>query len=154
VDYGYLIPNCLAQGSAPTAEDRLHERFDVVVLCAYEYQNVRLPGVETIRCPLDDDPNGPPMSVEEVGRAAGTATRVVRRIKAGKRVLVTCYMGRNRSGVVSGLALRAMGFTPRQCVDIIRMVRGPNALSNKHFVNLIARMPRQVLVRAATGVTP
>jgi protein-tyrosine phosphatase len=108
--------------------------FDVVVLCAKEHQHVHLPDVEVIQCPLDD---GPPPSADEIRRACSTAKRVARRLALGQRVLVTCHMGWNRSGLVTALTLREMGLTPRQAIGVVRVARGPKALGNRHFVTLI-----------------
>jgi len=109
--------------------------FDTVVLCAREYQQVRLPGVELLRARLDD--SGPPPTRREVAEAWGAAARVARRVRAGKRVLVTCAMGRNRSGLVAGFALVMLGYGRRQAVGMVRAARGPNALSNEYFVALL-----------------
>jgi len=146
VGYGYLIPRCLAQGSAPRYDV---SHFDVVVLCAEELQDIHIARVETILCPLDD--SGPPITQTEVAIAIKTAGRVYRRIKAGKRVLVTCHMGLNRSGLVGALTLRALGFTPQQSIRLVRATRGPEALKNRSFVRVIqSAVPAPELLRVAS----
>ena len=108
VGYSYLMPGgLLAQGSVPPAGVRVP--FDVIVLAAMEFQDVDLPGYEVIRVPLDD--SGPPPSLEEQAIIRQTASRIARRVRAGKRVLVTCHQGRNRSGVIAGLALVDLGLS-------------------------------------------
>jgi hypothetical protein len=54
--------------------------------------------------------------------------------KAGKRVLVRCQAGLNRSGLVMALVLIREGFTPEQAVELIRQNRGDIALCNDTFV--------------------
>ena len=103
--YSYLMPGgVLAQGSAPPAGVRLP--FDVIVLAAMEYQP-DLPGYEVIRVPLDD---GPPPNEATRRRIRAAAREIAARVRTGERVLVTCWQGRNRSGVLAGLALVNLGF--------------------------------------------
>lgn len=54
--------------------------------------------------------------------------------KAGKRVLVRCQAGLNRSGLVMALVLIREGYTPEQAVELIRQNRGDIALCNDTFV--------------------
>ncbi len=54
--------------------------------------------------------------------------------KAGKRVLVRCQAGLNRSGLVMALVLIREGYTPVQAVELIRQNRGDIALCNDTFV--------------------
>jgi len=133
--YSYVLQN-LAQGSAPIGDSSIAENFDTVVLCAQELQDIRLPGLEVIHAPFDD--SGPPPTREEVVLAWNAAKRVAKRVRAGRRVLVTCAMGRNRSGLVTGFVLRMLGLDASQAVNVIRIARGPKALSNPHFVKLLA----------------
>ena len=126
--YSYLIPGGrLAQGSVPP--DGVRVPFDVIVLAAMEFQNVRLPGYEVIRAPLDD--SGPPPTLAERAIIRDTAARIARRIRAGKRVLVTCHQGRNRSGVLAGLALVELGLPAERAVGRIQRYR--NGLTNPWF---------------------
>ena len=131
--YSYLIPGGrLAQGSVPP--DGVRVPFDVIVLAAMEFQNVRLPGYEVIRAPLDD--SGPPPTRTERAIIRDTAARIARRIRAGKRVLVTCHQGRNRSGVLSGLAMVDLGLSRQEAIYRIRTYR--NGLTNPYFRAMVA----------------
>lgn len=126
--YTYLLDNGkLAQGSKPP-EFVQRIPFDVVVLAAKEWQP-ELPGYEVIRVLLDD--SGPPPTPEEKAAIRHSAHKVARRIRAGRRVLVTCVQGRNRSGVISGLALVELGLPPKLVVQQIRRLR--NGLVNPYF---------------------
>jgi len=135
VGYSYVIPKFLAQGSRPIDGSPIYHAFDTVVLCAEEHQDVRLPGVEVIYAPFDD--SGPPPTAKEVQTAWNAAKRVARRVRANRRVLVTCAKGWNRSGLVTGFTLIILGLSADQAVDVIRMARGPSALHNRYFVKLL-----------------
>jgi protein-tyrosine phosphatase len=60
----------------------------------------------------------------------------VRCVRAGQRVLVTCIMGRNRSGVLAGLALVELGMPAREAVRRIEHAR--NGLTNPHFRAMVS----------------
>ena len=135
MNYSYILPRFLAQGSRPENHSRLYHVFDTVVLCAMEDQDIPLPGVEVIHVPLDD---GPPPPRGDVAMAWQAAKTVAKRTRQGKRVLVTCHMGLNRSGLVTGLALRMLGYSSEQAVEAIRRARSWQAMRNPHFLELLA----------------
>jgi dual specificity protein phosphatase-like protein len=59
-------------------------------------------------------------------------------VTSGRRVLVHCTEGLNRSGVVVARALMDMGMTASEAIDLVRRRRGPSvdgfpALGNKAF---------------------
>lgn len=120
----------IAQGSAPPVNVALP--FDVVVLAAMEYQPA-LPGFKVLHVPLDD---GPPPTRADRAIIRGAARRVADHVRAGDRVLVTCWQGRNRSGVISGLAMRELGVDGRSAAARIRQAR--NGLTNPHFYAIVA----------------
>jgi protein-tyrosine phosphatase len=126
--YSYLLPGgLLAQGSVPPPRVRLP--FDVVVLSAVEHQDVDLPGYDVVRVPLDD--SGPPPSPADRALIRATAKQIAAHVRAGRRVLVTCHQGRNRSGVLAGLALVELGLPRDRAVGRIRRYR--NGLTNPYF---------------------
>lgn len=130
--YTYLLSNGkLAQGSAPPENASLP--FDVIVLAATEYQHPSLPGYEVILAPLTD--HGPPPTSTERAIIYETAQLVARRIRSGKSVLVTCWQGRNRSGVIAGLALVELGMPPGMVVQQIRRLR--DGLKNPYFREIV-----------------
>lgn len=106
--------------------------FTLLVLCADEYQPPAesFSAVQVIYAPNHDIP--------DVGRKAAitaihAAQAVAAAIKQGRSVLVTCWMGLNRSGLVSALALRLLrDWTPDQCIEIVQRSR-PGALGNHVF---------------------
>lgn len=54
--------------------------------------------------------------------------------KSGKRVLVRCQAGWNRSGLITALVLMRDGYTALEAIELIREKRSKNALCNKNFV--------------------
>jgi protein-tyrosine phosphatase len=117
----------------------------VVVLCAKELQNLRFPAkVHVIKAPLDD---GPPPTATELRMAISAARTVHHFRKKGKRVLVTCAQGVNRSSFVAALALMLDGRPPNMAIHAIRENRKPpigmTPLSNRHFVAELERLGRR-----------
>jgi protein-tyrosine phosphatase len=104
-----------------------------------EYQPAaeKFPGVEVLHAPLDDDPTRQ-MREDEIAIATRAAGRVARRLRAGRRVLVTCAMGLNRSALVAALAMHdVFGMSADEIVARLRRARGSWALSNPNFERLV-----------------
>ena len=59
--------------------------------------------------------------------------------KAGKRVLIRCQAGLNRSGLVMALVLIREGHSPEEAVELIRATRGEIALCNDIFVRWLTQ---------------
>jgi hypothetical protein len=64
-----------------------------------------------------------------------TARLVAARVSAGRRVLVHCAAGLNRSGIVVARALMYQGRSVSEAIALVRAARGPWALSNGDFVD-------------------
>lgn len=123
-------------------------QFDLVVLCALEVQ----PGTPyysevtrgqnmppELRCPMDDVAPG---RADDRIRATWAAHQVAKRMARQERVLVTCFAGRNRSGLVSALALVMLGASSSAAIRRVRAAR-PNALTNDAFVKWIEQRQTQ-----------
>lgn len=122
------------------------EFFDVIVLAAGEHQP-ELP-CRVVRAPLDD---GLPSQAEvAVALKAARAVNAARR--QGENVLVSCYMGVNRSGLVTALALMLNGASARSAIARIRAARKApiTPLSNPHFVTLLKRLEPALREQART----
>jgi hypothetical protein len=131
--YSYLTEDgLLAQGSVPPTNVALP--FDTIVLAAQEHQ-FQMPEFtgEVIYAPLND--SGPPPTLAERELIKQTASRVARRIRAERRVLVTCHQGRNRSGVIAGLALVELGLPGPRAAERIKRIR--NGLTNRYFHEMV-----------------
>lgn len=106
--------------------------FSDLVLCARELQPAGrcYPQVAVHRCPLRDD--GTPMEETEKLGALCVGMDVARMLQSGRRVLVTCAEGRNRSGLVVALALMsAFGQTPESAIETVRAKRNPALPANR-----------------------
>ena len=116
-----------------------HACVDAIVLAAMEYQPPAdsFPGAEVLHAPLDDDPQRP-LREDEIVVATKAAGRVARRLRAGKRVLVTGAMGLNRSALIAALAMHdVFGMSADEIVGRLRGARGAWALSNPNFERLV-----------------
>jgi len=106
--------------------------FDVLVLAAKEFQPLSelFPGVEVIHVPIDDAQ----LSRWEWKSALSAADIVARRVRGGKRALITCYMGWNRSGLITALTLYMLTGEPgAKIVQHVQRQRS-HALTNPSFV--------------------
>ena len=123
-----VIPG-LYQGDFPAGTVDWSRFDDVVSLTVEDVPDVPLQvGGMRMHVPIWDDEMDDPTGV----RAAALA--VAERVTAGKRVLVHCSAGLNRSGVVSARALMFMGMPVAEAIAKVRSARGPYALSNRDFV--------------------
>lgn len=145
-------------GSRPYAAEvpRLRaEGFTAVTLCAKEHQPV-LPGMLVVRVFLDDKRCDPcegegcaaclltgtvPPSPEEIAEAERAALDVASLHRTGRRVLVTCYAGLNRSGLVAALAIRQITGCPGEAALTRVQLDREGALSNSHFAAYLRSLP-------------
>lgn len=142
-----IAPN-LWQGGFPLEPGRLRQAgFNVLVLCAEELQpepvddHLERLGLIVIHAPMNDVE----MDGEELKKtfniASKAAHEVVEHLKAGRKVLVTCIAGRNRSGFVSALSLILHhGMSGKDAAERVRKMRA-NALTNESFSKLLERIP-------------
>lgn len=133
----------LWQGSLPVEGSALANLgFKGVVLCAMEHQPTasRFPGLHVVHAPNDDDFSRLPTR-EELATAVKAARTVASLVSQRKKVLVTCYAGKNRSGLVSALAIHFLtgqgGFASLLQVQ----KRRPKALRNPGFQNVLMNLP-------------
>lgn len=134
------MPNRLAQGAFPGTNPALFQAFDVVVYTAEEMQpkGMKVPaGKFVYKLRLDDDIYRPiPPEVQLAVHRMGQS--LAGHLRAGHRVLVTCAMGMNRSGIVTATTLMHLtGCSGSQAVDQVKARRRPNEgvtpLSNPIF---------------------
>lgn len=139
----HRVARKLWQGSYPraTVETRQlsDDGFSLLVLCAVEHQPPasHFPGTHLLRVPLVDDYDQP-LPASTWTRIEQAAWRIATHHREGGRVLVTCHMGWNRSGIVATTALALLAPTTPidQLIEIVQR-RRPNALSNPRFVEAL-----------------
>jgi protein-tyrosine phosphatase len=135
----HLIAPLLSVGSKPMIFDVKSHGYDVVVLCAEEVQDVKTNAL-TVHIPLFDTE----MANEQTVRAADllfTVNQLVEMRKQGKHILVTCFMGKNRSAFVAALILVKSGWTANGAIQRIRERRklriAGKALQNRRFEKIV-----------------
>lgn len=110
---------------------------DVVVFCAQELQpdpHAVPPNKTRIRIPFDDTHEVFKIPMRDILKVAEVCAHA---INHQRRVLSTCALGLNRSGLVSALTLiSAYGLSPKDAVELVRQKR-PHALRNTTFVQLV-----------------
>jgi len=108
----------------------VHDEFDLVVSLTSRPGYGPAEGVEHVVTRLADAVLDPPgvARVRELGSVVAAAVR------DGRRVLVRCSGGLNRSGVVVAEALVQLGHSPHQAAGLVRAARGRWALTNPGFV--------------------
>lgn len=109
-------------------------QFDLVVSLTSRPGYGPDPGVEHVVARLADAVLDGPAAA----RVAELAGLVAEAVGAGRRVLVRCSGGLNRSGVVVAEALVLLGHSPEAAVAAVRRARGPWALTNPGFVAHLA----------------
>jgi protein-tyrosine phosphatase len=108
--------------------------FEALVLAAEEYQPPAhaFPGARVMHAPLDDHYD--PLTAEEWEHIIRAANFAAHHVRSGRRTLVTCQAGLNRSGIITALAVCLLtGASGREAVDLIQR-RRPDALCNSNFV--------------------
>jgi protein-tyrosine phosphatase len=111
----------------------VHDEFDLVQTLLRLPGYGPDPGVEHQVWPIPDGPlDGTQLAgVIRLAQAAGDA------LDAGRRVLVRCYSGYNRSGLVVAHALACRGHSADEAIRLIRARRSPWALHNDLFVDYL-----------------
>ncbi|MGW6011589.1 protein-tyrosine phosphatase family protein [Streptomyces sp. NPDC055210] len=111
----------------------VHDEFDLVLTLLRLPGHGPDPGVEHHVWAI---PDGPLDGTQLAGvmRLARTATEA---LEEGRRVLVRCFHGYNRSGLVVAHALVLTGRTSDEAIRLIRSRRSPWALHNELFVEYL-----------------
>lgn len=127
--YNEVIPR-LAQASSWISPDLLlgAHGFDVSVDLGGWDQSANMAGQRYVFLLMDDIP-----SIRDPDAVHMLGIRVASMVDCGERVVVNCAAGLNRSGLVVGRALIALGHRPSEAIELIRAARGPRALFNRTF---------------------
>ncbi|WP_141579131.1 dual specificity protein phosphatase family protein [Actinomadura sp. WMMA1423] len=81
-------------------------------------------------------PDGP-LTTEQIERVCLAAELAAESVRQGRRVLVRCHSGYNRSGLVVAQALTLLGYGTDDAVFLIRYRRSKWALNNSLFVDYL-----------------
>ena len=109
-----------------------------VVLAASDFQDPGPVPALVIKAPFDDvvEPDeAERVKITQI--ASEAAQRVAAMVKNGQHVLVTCWAGLNRSGLISALALIHFGFSADDAIEVVRKGRSKHALCNSTFVDIV-----------------
>jgi len=131
-------------GSRPPTGDALRKAgFRVLVLAAASWQpkgSVAYPGLTVIHAPLRDAPD---VTEDEYATAQQAARIAARHVIAGRRTLIACEAGLNRSGFVAALTLHELtGWSGKTCADYVRAYRH-GALFNTTFLKILSHIPAE-----------
>ncbi|QKW23704.1 dual specificity protein phosphatase family protein [Kitasatospora sp. NA04385] len=91
------------------------------------------PGVPHRSVPVPDGP----LDAEQLAAVQAAARAVAEAVRSGRRVLVRCRSGYNRSGLVVAQALVELGLGTAEAVRLVRARRSPWALHNELFVEYL-----------------
>lgn len=109
---------------------KLDDDFDLVV-SLYPWERFALgPNTERVEIQAYDSHDG--MDWDDLEDAANLVENA---LQEGKKVLVHCQAGLNRSGLVSARALMKAGYSAQEAIDLLRNSRSPMVLCNQTFVN-------------------
>lgn len=133
--FDWIVPN-VAQGSYPGLKGTAFQHADILVLCAEEHQAKGLkapPGKTIIRLGFDDDSYRPiPPEAGKIFHAH--AKQLGAAALSGRKVLITCAMGLNRSGLMTALTLmHGYRMSPTDAIKLIRGRRHKDCLCNPMF---------------------
>lgn len=142
LDFDWIMPNQLAQGSYPQPLRAPYDHgFDVVVFSAMELQPKRFrpPRGTVILIPMDDTEYSP-ITWDDHKKLSQISSQLARHVKGGRKVLTTCAQGRNRSGLLSALTMVRLGHDPKKAIATVKAKRNApsgEALSNIMFERYI-----------------
>lgn len=117
--------------------------FDAVVTM-YQYANPAGWFVKELRYPIYDAE----MSRIDLNRLFTTAQFAYNEWAEGKRVLIRCQAGWNRSGLITALVLMLDGIPATEAIDLIRKQRSPHALCNPDFVKFLENLDIELVRKA------
>jgi protein-tyrosine phosphatase len=143
--YTLIIRN-LYMGAARAFDDPRLQHFDLYVSTAAEWdppQSVT-GSFESIHIPLKDVPWDFRRRQDELGQLMNVAASIADQVRRGKKTLVYCNMGMNRSGLVTGLTLLQLGYPLDRVLRLIRKRHGCT-LSNGSFEEALAYAAHNLL---------
>jgi hypothetical protein len=130
--YAEVVPGLFQADSTYTPIELFQRGFDAAFdLCGTDRSDGLVGGTYVAHL-IDDVPwISDPDAIHEPG------LRVAELIRSEKRVVVNCLSGLNRSGLLVGRTLIALGHSPREAIALVRRARGSHALSNRQFTRFL-----------------
>lgn len=117
--------------------------FDVLVMCAKEYQPKPpvdyYPGIQKVVYAPFEDNKEKGLSESDLKSAIAATDYVIKYLDENKKVLVTCLAGINRSSLVVALTMKLKGLPSETVINTIRTKR-PGTLTNPFFEDFIASL--------------
>jgi len=125
-------------GAKPPVSDLFTQQgFDAIFFCAEEVPpQGDYGGVDVYKISIPDGK----LDNSQQKQVITAASTVARLLQLGRKVLVTCALGVNRSALVAALALVMLGWDGEAAIKKIREKRTPSALFNQHFQKMILRV--------------
>lgn len=113
-------------------------KFKCLVLSAKDCQP-RIAGIKVVHAPIEDTATPDRFAYAKIIDYSNRASdEVATHLLRGDSVLVTCWAGLNRSGLISALAIKKiLRCAGDEAVRIVKKGRGDHALSNPLFVDII-----------------
>ncbi|UYQ65247.1 protein phosphatase [Streptomyces peucetius] len=105
------------------------DEFDLVISLYTREGHGPAAGVEHQVVPIPDDW----LTADEIDRVRRVASAAADAVRARRRVLVRCYSGYNRAGLVAAQTLIELGHDSEGAIDRVRLRRSPWALHNAAF---------------------
>jgi protein-tyrosine phosphatase len=148
--YNEMIPG-LYMGSRRAVEGQ-PKIFDLYVGCAVELKPPRsiMGKFKTMWVPLSDTEWEFRDRPEEINMLVGAARQIAAQVMAGKKVLIYCNMGMNRSGLMMALTLMQLGYSLNEALSLIR-ARNRCTLSNDSFMAALEHIERGMGRRMAAN---
>lgn len=123
-----VVPGLCQASSYLDPPDLFVEGFDAIFDLGGWPRGDSVPGLPYVFHQIDDVPwIDDPSAIDAMGE------QVASRVRVGERVVVNCAAGLNRSGLLVGRALIALGYAPVEAIELVRQARGIHALSNHRF---------------------
>lgn len=117
-------------GEYPVVAVNVTDEFDLVISLYRRFGSGPNPQVEHHYLNIPDGV----LLAADAARCAELADTAAAAVKDGRRVLIRCQAGYNRSGLVTALTLMRLGHTADDAIALIREKRSPHALFNEHFL--------------------
>lgn len=102
--------------------------FDLVITAYKGAANLH-PEIKELRVHFEDS-ESENLNLEEIENYADFG---IEELKKGKKVLIRCMGGHNRSGLIAGIILIKLGMDNKEVVNLIKSKRGEDALTNYKF---------------------